>query len=85
MSKNVGVFSQLSELVAFNIKQLNEGKKLKEYKLPRAMMVVPIGRNGGVSQLPNGAVMGGLMTKTLKGKGLFTAKQWKMMGKKMPS
>lgn len=48
-------------------------------------MVLPLGRSGGVSQLPNGMVVGGFVTKSIKGKDVMTADTWKAMKKKMPS
>lgn len=48
-------------------------------------MVLPLGRNGGASQLPNGMVTGSFITKTFKGKDIMTPGFWKIMKKKMPS
>lgn len=58
---------------------------MKEYKIARPVMMVPLGRNRGAAQLPNGMVVGSTVTKALKGKGLFTERYWKMLNKKMPT
>lgn len=72
-------------MVAENIKRLNENKSLKEYKPGNIAMIVPLGRNGGASQLPNGMVAGSLVTKTIKGKDMMVGRYWKLMKQKMPS
>ncbi|EDO45250.1 predicted protein [Nematostella vectensis] len=74
-----------AETVAFNIKQLNESKRMKEYKLLNALMVVPMGRNRGAAQLPNGMVFGNMFAKGIKGKDMMTGKIWKQMNQKKPS
>ena len=74
-----------TDVVVENIKRLNENKRLKEYKPGNAAMLLPLGRNGGVAQLPNGMVLGDFVTKSIKGKGLMTSGSWKIMKKKMPS
>ena len=78
-----GIFS--TDAAAENIKRLNENKRLKEYKPGNAAMVLPLGRNGGASQLPNGMVTGSFLTKSLKGKDIMAPRFWKMMKQKMPS
>ena len=72
-------------MVAENIKRLNENKSLKEYKPGNVAMIVPLGRNGGASQLPNGMVAGSFATKAIKGKDMMTPRFWKLMKQKMPS
>lgn len=72
-------------MVAENIKRLNENKSLKEYKPGNVAMIVPLGRNLGASQLPNGMVAGSLVTKTIKGKDMMVGRYWKLMKQKMPS
>ncbi|XP_073256288.1 ferroptosis suppressor protein 1-like [Porites lutea] len=74
-----------ADVAVENIKRLNENKRLKEYKPSNPVMVLPLGRSGGVSQLPNGMVVGGFVTKSIKGKDVMTADTWKAMKKKMPS
>jgi len=74
-----------TDVVAENIKRLNENKSLKEYKPGNMAMVIPLGRNGGASQLPNGMVAGSFLTKTIKGKDMLTSRYWKLMKQKVPS
>lgn len=74
-----------ADVVAENIKRLNENKSLKEYKPGNMAMVIPLGRNGGASQLPNGMVAGSFLTKTIKGKDMLTSRYWKLMKQKVPS
>lgn len=74
-----------ADTVVENIKRLNENKRLKEYKTSNAVMVLPLGRNGGASQLPNGMVTGSFLTRNLKGKDIMTPGTWKLVKKKMPS
>ena len=74
-----------TDTVVENIKRLNENKRLKEYKTSNAVMVLPLGRNGGASQLPNGMVTGSFLTRNLKGKDIMTPGTWKLVKKKMPS
>ena len=83
MSITVVFFS--SDVVAENIKRLNEHKSLKEYKPGNMAMVIPLGRNGGASQLPNGMVAGSFLTKTIKGKDMLTSTYWKLMRQNVPS
>ena len=47
-------------------------------------MVVPLGKNGGVGQLPNGMVIGDFATKKLKGQDLLVSRQWKTMKQNPP-
>jgi len=65
--------------------RLNENKSLKEYKPGNMAMVIPLGRNGGASQLPNGLVAGSFLTKSIKGKDMLTSRYWKLMKQKMPT
>lgn len=74
-----------ADVVAENIKRLNENKSLKEYKPGNMAMVIPLGRNGGASQLPNGLVAGSFLTKSIKGKDMLTSRYWKLMKQKMPT
>lgn len=74
-----------ADTVVENVKRLNENKRLKEYKTSNAAMVLPLGRNGGASQLPNGMVTGSFLTRNLKGKDIMTPGTWKLVKKKMPS
>lgn len=74
-----------ADAVAENIKRLNESKRLKEYKPGNSAMSLPLGRNGGATQLPNGMVAGSFLTKSLKGKDVMTPSFWKLMKQKMPS
>lgn len=70
--------------VCANIRRLNENKPLKPYKAGRSAMVVPVGKSGGASELPNGMVMGNFFTKKVKGEGLLIANVWKNMKQKVP-
>lgn len=77
--------SSFTDAVVENIKRLNENRRLKEYKRGNAAMALPLGRNGGACQLPNGMVTGSFVTKNIKGKDIMTPSTWKLMKKKMPS
>lgn len=79
----IGILS--TDAVAENIKRLNESKRPKEYKPGNAAMALPLGRNGGATQLPNGMVAGSFLTKSFKGKDIMTPSFWKLMKQKMPS
>lgn len=46
-------------------------------------MLVPLGKNGGVSEF-KGFVLGDFATRKIKSEQLFTPKYWKMMKQKMP-
>ncbi len=46
-------------------------------------MVIPLGRNGGISLLM-GFIVGDFFTKMLKSKGLFTSPTWSDVGLKAP-
>jgi len=68
-----------SEIVAHNISTLSAGKtELQEYPGDgHPAMIVPLGRNGGVSQFPTSAqgwVVGDFMTRKIKAAELFTPK-----------
>ncbi|KAE9271702.1 hypothetical protein PF008_g30281, partial [Phytophthora fragariae] len=49
--------------------------------------MLPLGPNGGVSQLPvmGGVVMGNLITKSIKSKDYFAGMVWKNMGAVIPN
>ena len=79
----IGILS--TDAVAENIKRLNESKRPKEYKPGNVAMALPLGRNGGATQLPNGMVAGSFLTKSFKGKDIMTPSFWKLMKQKMPS
>ena len=75
----------LSECLAENIKRLNVGIQMKEYKTIRPAMILPLGRRAGAAQLPNGMVAGAFLTRKVKGNDLMTPGFWKLMQQKMPS
>lgn len=60
-----------------------EGKTPKAYKPADFIMVIPLGRNGGISLLM-GFIVGDFFTKMLKSRGLFTSSTWKDVGLKAP-
>ncbi|XP_072033678.1 ferroptosis suppressor protein 1-like [Amphiura filiformis] len=74
-----------AEVVAQNLQLHEDGKHLKTYKPPINMIVVPLGRNGGVAQMGNSIVVGNMITKIVKSKHLFTSRYWGDMGQEMPT
>lgn len=50
-------------------------------------MILPLGPNGGVSQLPVmcGTVVGDIMTRTIKSKDMMAGLVWKNLGAKLPA
>ncbi|KAG1690222.1 hypothetical protein DVH05_028296 [Phytophthora capsici] len=50
-------------------------------------MMLPLGPNGGVSQLPvmGGVVMGNLITRSIKSKDYFAGMTWKGLGAVVPN
>lgn len=71
--------------VSENIRRLIESKPLKIYKAGQSAMVVPVGKDGGVSELPNGMVMGNFFTKKIKSQALFVPDYWKNMKQPVPT
>jgi len=59
------------------------GKELKSYKPGELIMVLPLGRTGGISSL-KGVILGDTLTKMLKSKTLFTPPTWSDVGLKAP-
>ena len=57
---------------------------MKKYNAGNPAMFVPLGKNGGVGQLPNGMVVGDFATKKLKSQDLFVSRQWKTMKQNIP-
>ncbi|KAF1319640.1 Pyridine nucleotide-disulfide oxidoreductase, partial [Globisporangium splendens] len=67
-------------------------KKQKDFtnafpKVETEAMILPLGPNGGVSQLPvwGGLVFGDFLTRTLKSKDYFAGKMWSTLGLTMPA
>jgi|UniRef100_K3WRA4 NADH dehydrogenase FAD-containing subunit len=56
-------------------------------KVETEAMILPLGPNGGVSQLPvwGGLVFGDFLTRTLKSKDFFAGKAWSNFGLTMPA
>ncbi|XP_072033680.1 ferroptosis suppressor protein 1-like [Amphiura filiformis] len=72
-----------AKTVASNIQNLADGMSLKAYKPPGPMMVVPIGRNGGVMQFGSW-VLGSFAARIIKSKDLFTTRFWGEMRQSVP-
>ncbi len=72
------------ELVADNIWYSVEKKGLKSWKDPGVMMILPIGRNGGMFQVGTW-VFGSFLSKKIKSEHLFLKKYWGDMKQKVPS
>ncbi|CAG8661710.1 724_t:CDS:2 [Dentiscutata heterogama] len=69
-----------ADVVTKNIIALINNKKLVEYSPGAEAMLVPIGKNKGASLLPMGnMVVGGFMTKNIKGKTLMVDRTWKSL------
>lgn len=80
--KNAYHGAQQAALLAKNILTFCEKgptATLAPYANTPPAFIVPIGRNGGASQLPFG-VVGPMFTSAVKGKDLFTEQFWKDMG-----
>lgn len=67
-----------------NIRRLNDNKPLKCYKAGRSAMIVPVGKDGGVTELPNGMVLGNFATKKIKSERLLIPDFWKKMKQSVP-
>mmetsp|Transcript_28182 Transcript_28182/g.47770 ORF Transcript_28182/g.47770 Transcript_28182/m.47770 type:complete len:278 (-) Transcript_28182:692-1525(-) len=59
-----------------NIRALEKKKGMSAYKKGPTMMVLPLGPNGGNSQLPMGIVVGNFLTRTIKSGDLFSSNTW---------
>lgn len=73
-----------AEVAAQNIIRLSKKQTLKSYARSAPVMLVPIGRNGGASQLPFFGVVGKTTTSMIKGNKLFVDRYWEMMGYSSP-
>ncbi|XP_038051096.1 ferroptosis suppressor protein 1-like [Patiria miniata] len=72
------------ELVARNLRLLAQGKtELKAWKTPGTLMVVPVGRDGGMFQ-KDSIVLGSFISRKMKGSHLFVSKYWGEMKQKVP-
>ena len=56
-----------------------------EYIHISPMMLVPLGRNKGVGQLPNGMIVGDFFCRQVKGKNLMAPRYWSILKQKKPS
>ena len=70
--------------VCENIRRLSDNKPLKSYKAGNSAMIVPVGNDAGVSELPNGMVLGNFATKKVKGQSLLIPDFWKKMKQSVP-
>ncbi|EGG21756.1 putative apoptosis inducing factor [Cavenderia fasciculata] len=61
-------------VVSKNIQALESKKKLSVHKPSGVMISVSLGRKDGITQLPNGMILGGFMTAAVKSKGLFISR-----------
>ncbi|XP_033637576.1 apoptosis-inducing factor 2-like [Asterias rubens] len=77
------VAGQQGELVAANILSIAGGKRLKKWKKPGPMMVLPIGRDGGMFQA-GPVVLGSFFARKIKSEHLFLPKFWGEMKQKFP-
>lgn len=72
-----------AELIAENLVHKQQKKDPKRYKTPQFLMIVPVGRNGGVGEL-FGHTVGNFVSKMFKAKSMFVARYWSLMEQKMP-
>lgn len=72
-----------ANLVFNNMVNEIEGSPLSDYVTGNPVMVLPLGRNGGVT-FWNGQVQGDEVTKQFKSEGLFTAQTWSDLGLSVP-
>ncbi|XP_038051097.1 ferroptosis suppressor protein 1-like [Patiria miniata] len=73
-----------AEIAVKNLRLLAQGKtKLKAWTPIGTMMVVPVGRNGGMFQKGT-MVFGSFASRKIKSEGLFTSRYWGDMKQKMP-
>ncbi|CAF1242118.1 unnamed protein product [Didymodactylos carnosus] len=71
--------------VASVIKAMQQNKSFREYTAAKnRAMLVTIGRNGGVGQLPTSSqtVVGKTVVKLIKSKGMISRKYWSIMNQK---
>lgn len=75
-----------AKLAAQNISLLAKAEHpaLKSYSPAPPVMLVPIGRNGGATQLPVFGVFGKTTTSLIKGNKLFIDRYWQLMGYPSP-
>mmetsp|Transcript_28179 Transcript_28179/g.47764 ORF Transcript_28179/g.47764 Transcript_28179/m.47764 type:complete len:154 (-) Transcript_28179:386-847(-) len=62
--------------ISLPLKALEKKKGMSAYKKGPTMMVLPLGPNGGNSQLPMGIVVGNFLTRTIKSGDLFSSNTW---------
>ncbi|XP_038051094.1 ferroptosis suppressor protein 1-like [Patiria miniata] len=73
-----------AELAVKNLELLAQGKtKLKAWAAPGTLMVVPVGRNGGMFQ-KDSLVFGSFLSRKIKSEALFTSRYWRDMKQKVP-
>lgn len=74
---------QHGEHVAKNIQLISQNQRPVDY-VPNTqpVMLMTLGRTGGVSLLPGGTILGNFMTGMIKGKDLFTGKTWSQLNQK---
>eukprot|EP00735_Rhodelphis_limneticus_P010968 TRINITY_DN4007_c0_g1::TRINITY_DN4007_c0_g1_i1::g.11844::m.11844 TRINITY_DN4007_c0_g1::TRINITY_DN4007_c0_g1_i1::g.11844 ORF type:complete len:389 (+),score=81.92,sp/Q54NS8/AIFB_DICDI/40.99/4e-82,Pyr_redox_2/PF07992.9/1.6e-18,Pyr_redox_2/PF07992.9/6.2e+03,Pyr_redox/PF00070.22/0.00062,Pyr_redox/PF00070.22/8.8e-12,K_oxygenase/PF13434.1/0.2,K_oxygenase/PF13434.1/0.00016,NAD_binding_7/PF13241.1/0.14,NAD_binding_7/PF13241.1/0.11,Pyr_redox_3/PF13738.1/17,Pyr_redox_3/PF13738.1/0.00075,Lycopene_cycl/PF05 len=74
-----------AEHISKTIMLLHNKKPLQKGYVPApAVMLVPLGPNGGVGQMPNGWVVGDCISKMIKSKSLFAQQNWKLLNAKPP-
>ncbi|GAM22525.1 hypothetical protein SAMD00019534_057000, partial [Acytostelium subglobosum LB1] len=64
-----------SGVVAKNIKRLDEAgakhRKLKKYKPSKPLLFLSLGKDNGLSNIPGGIILGGLITSFIKSKSVY--------------
>lgn len=76
--------THLAKSIVANVRN---GKQIQPYMAPsNEALFLPLGPNGGVSQMPifGGIVVGDFLTKMIKSKDLFTEKFWQDLNAEIP-
>ncbi|RUS22705.1 hypothetical protein BC937DRAFT_87687 [Endogone sp. FLAS-F59071] len=75
-----------ADVVAKNIVALTKKAPLKDYKkMAGEIMLVPLGKNGGVAVLPLGITGGNMISRTLKSSTLMVENTWKNRHGSLPN
>jgi NADH dehydrogenase FAD-containing subunit len=84
--KGAGRASRQAEVVVANIRALAEGGELKAYEPSPPAIVIPLGPNGGASELPGqDEIAGSEQTAAIKGSHLFIERYRELFGLAQPA
>ncbi|HEX4519852.1 MAG TPA: FAD-dependent oxidoreductase [Gaiellaceae bacterium] len=75
-----------AELVVANVRALAEGGELTDYEAPPTAIVIPLGPDGGASELPGAdEIAGAETTSSIKGEHMFLDRYRELFGLKEPA